>query len=63
MDNNLALQALEQLLRASCLPYRAAGTDCQDETSDLPTEGPRPTLTRLPADIASAEPSLWLLSP
>ena len=29
-----------------------------DETSDLlPSEGPRPILTRLPADIASAQPS------
>ena len=31
---------------------------CHDETSDLlPSEGPRPILTRLPADIASAQPS------
>ena len=31
---------------------------CHDETSDpLPSEGTRPILTRLPADIASAQPS------
>jgi hypothetical protein len=31
---------------------------CHDETSDLlPPEEPRPILTRLPADIASAQPS------
>ena len=34
------------------------GGQCRDETSCLlPTEVPRPILTRLPADIASAQPS------
>lgn len=48
----------EPIARPSVGRPRRLGGHCSDETSVLlPTEGPRPILTRLPADIASAQPS------
>lgn len=48
----------ESIARPSVGRAGRLGGHCRDETSGpLPTEGPRPILTWLPADIASAQPS------
>lgn len=48
----------EPIARPSLGQDGRLGGPCHDETSGpLPTEGTRPILTRLPADIASAQPS------
>ena len=48
----------ESIARPSLGRAGRLGGQCRDETSGpLPTEGPRPILSRLPADIASAQPS------
>ena len=48
----------EPIARPSLGQDGRLGGHCRDETSGpLPTEGPRPILTWLPADIASAQPS------
>jgi hypothetical protein len=48
----------ESIARPSVGRAGRLGGHCRDETSGLlPTEVPRPILSRLPADIASAQPS------
>jgi hypothetical protein len=48
----------ESVARPSVGRVGRLGGHCRDETSGpLPTEGPRPILMWLPADIASAQPS------